>query len=120
MTRVRVCAEDELEAGDHHVVEHGGHEIGVVNVDGDLYGISNVCAHMGGPVCEGKVQGALVGEYQGPGKRVNEYFSDDPAIACPLHGWEYDLASGVHLADDDIQIPTYDVVVEDGDVYVEV
>lgn len=118
--RVRVCAVDELGEGDRQIIEANGVEIGVLNVDGELHAISNVCAHMGGPVCEGKVQGTLVGEYEGPGKRVNETFSDDLAIACPLHGWEYDLETGVHLGDDDIRIPTYDVVTEDGYIYVEV
>lgn len=118
--RVRVCATEELGEGDRRVIEVDGQEIGVLNVDGELYGISNVCAHMGGPVCKGKVQGTLRGEFLGPGKRVNEYFEDESAIACPLHGWEYDLETGVHLGDDDIRIPTYDVVTEDGYVYVEV
>lgn len=118
--RVRVCAAADLEEGDRRLIEVDGQEIGVLNVDGELYAISNVCAHMGGPVCEGKVQGKLVGEYVGPGKRVEESFSDELAIACPLHGYEYDLETGVHLGVDDISVPTYDVVVEDGDVYVEV
>lgn len=118
--RVHVCAAEDLPVGERRVVEHGGLEIGVINHEGEYYAISNTCAHMGGPVCKGRVHGALVGEYTGPGERVVEYYSDDPAIACPWHGWEYDLATGVHLGDDDIRLPTFDVVVEDGDLYVEV
>ena len=116
---VRVCDVAELHDGERRMVEVDGREVGVLNVEGDYYAIANTCAHMGGPVCEGKVQGALKGEFLGPGKRVNEYFADELAIACPWHGWEYDLATGEHLGDDDIRIPTYDVVVEDGTVFVE-
>jgi len=120
MSRLEVCHEGELADGDRRVVETpDGDEIGVLNVDGEYYAISNQCAHMGGPVCKGKVQGALVGEYTGPGERINESFSDDLAIACPWHGWDYDLETGVHLGDDDISLPTYDVVVDDGRIYVE-
>lgn len=116
---VYVCEVDDLAEGERRLVETADGEVGVLNVDGEYYAISNVCAHRGGPVCEGKVGGALVGEFRGPGERVDEDFSDDPAIACPLHGWEYDLATGVHLGDDDIAIPTYDVVVKRGSLYLE-
>lgn len=116
--RVRVCPVDELDSGDRTIVELDGREVGVLNVGGEYYAISNECAHRGGPVCDGKVQGALVGEYRGPGQRVDESFSKDLAIACPLHGWEYDLATGVHLGDDDVSIPTYEVVVDGGTIYI--
>lgn len=115
-----VCPLDELPAGERVAHETAdGREIAVLNVEGELFAISNTCAHRGGPICEGKVQGALVGEFVEPGERVEESFADDLAIACPWHGWEYDLATGVHLGDEDIGIPTYDVSVEDGTVYLE-
>ena len=118
--RVYVCEAEDLGEGERRIVDTPDGEVGVLNVDGEFYAISNVCAHMGGPVCEGKVGAALVGEYRGPGERIDEDFSDDLAIACPLHGWEYDLATGAHLGDDDIRIPTYDVIVDGGSLYVDV
>ena len=117
--RVEVCTAEELPEGERTVVEAAGREIAVIHKGGDLYGILNTCAHMGGPLCDGHVHGALVGEYTGPGERVVESYSDDLAIACPWHGWEYDLASGEHLGDDDIVLPTYDVVEDGGTIYVE-
>ncbi|WP_436348730.1 Rieske (2Fe-2S) protein [Natronorubrum sp. FCH18a] len=54
-----------------------------------------------------------------PTERVEkEYVDDESIISCPWHGWSYDLESGGQLADDDIVLPTYDVVVDDGIVYV--
>ena len=118
--RIAVCDETELRTGDRLTFDtNSGMEIALFNVEGEIYAINNHCAHMGGPICKGKVQGALKGEFVGPGQRVREYFSDELAVACPLHGWEYNLETGVHLGDDNIRLPTYDVTVEDGTVYVE-
>lgn len=117
---VEVAPADEIEPGDREIVTVNGQSIGVLNVDGEYYAISNECAHEGGPVCKGKMQGALVGEYPGPGERVQESFSDTPAIACPWHGWEYDLTTGTHLGDPDVSLPTFEVVVEGGTVYLNI
>lgn len=117
--RVRVGSADDFGPGERRIVECDGQEIGVLNVDGEYYAVENECAHMGGRVCKGRIGDALEAEFVEPGERVEEYFADEPAITCPLHGWEYDLETGVHLGDDDISIPVYDVVVEDGAVYVE-
>ena len=118
--RVYVTEEDELGPGERMIVTAEGKSIGVFNVDGEYYAIENNCAHEHGPICEGKVQGTLEGEWSGPGERVTERFTDEPAIACPWHGWEFDLEEGTHLGDDSISIPTYDVIVEGGTIYIKI
>ena len=118
--RVRVCGADDLKPGERTIVDSPRGSIGVFNVDGAYYAIENQCAHQGGPVCTGKQQGALKGEFVDLGERVKEYFSDDvPAIACPWHGWEYDLRTGDHLGDPAFGIDAFDVVEDGGDLYVE-
>lgn len=117
--RVHVGPADELDPGDRTFVELDGRSIGVLNVDGTYYAAGNHCPHRGGPVCTGSVRGTLEADWPGPGERMDEYYGDDPAIACPWHGWEFDLETGVHLGDSDYAIPTYDVVVEDGELFVE-
>ncbi|MFW5917884.1 MAG: Rieske (2Fe-2S) protein [Haloferacaceae archaeon] len=112
--RVEVAAVEELPPGEREIVTVEGRSIGVFNVDGEYYALENACCHEGGPVCEGKLQSALVGEYTEPGQRVAESFSGPPAIACPWHGWEYDVTTGEHLGDSDVRLPTFEVVVEDG------
>ena len=118
---LRVSAVDDLPPGERTIVEReDGPAIGVFNIDGEYYALENRCAHQGGPVCDGLQQGAVVGEFVEPGKRVKESFSDDvPAIACPWHGWEYDVRTGEHLGDPEYGIEAYDVVVDDGTIYVE-
>jgi nitrite reductase/ring-hydroxylating ferredoxin subunit len=116
--RVEVAPEDEFEPGERRLLSVEGRSIGVFNVDGEYFAIENRCAHDTGPVCEGQVHNALVGEYDGPGSRVRESFDGAPSIACPWHGWEYDLNTGVHLGTDDIAIRTFDVEIIDGTVCV--
>lgn len=119
MTRVRVGSAAGLEPGAKRIVGTDRGEIGVFNVDGDYYAIPNTCAHQGGPLCEGTVHDDVTGEHTGIGERVEEQFTDEKVIKCPWHGWEYYLDSGELAGDDQVSLPTYEVVVEDGDVFVE-
>lgn len=119
--RVRVCATADLPPGERTIIDTPAGPVGVFNIDGQYFAIENRCAHQGGPVCTGKQQGALVGEFVGVGKRVKESFSDEvPAIACPWHGWEYDLRTGRHLGDPDYAIRTFEVIETDGALFIEV
>ena len=119
MNRVHVCTLDDLEEGERKTVETDRGAIVVFNHEGALYAVSNTCLHDGGPICRGSVHGALEREITPPGERDHEYFSDRPAVACPWHGWEYYLDTGEHVGDDDLVLPTYEVVVDDGDVFVD-
>ena len=76
--------------GERRIVEVGGRSIGVFRVGESFYGIRNRCPHQGGPLCLGHVLGDAVADAPGQAR-----VSDDPLrIACPWHGWEYDLNSG--------------------------
>ena len=97
--RTFVADADDLGPGERHIVEVGSMRVGVINYEGEYYAIQNTCAHDGGPVCKGLVQGKLEGDWPGPGERVDEYFAETPVIACPWHGWEYDLETGDHVSD---------------------
>ena len=116
---VPVCSVDDLPPGERVHVTMDGTVVGVLNIDGEYYAIQNECAHQSGPICQGKVHPELIGEFVEPGERVREYPGDRIVIACPWHGWEYDLQTGSHLGVPDIAIKAYDVVVEDGIIYVE-
>lgn len=116
--RTRVCAVDDLAPGDRRIVTVSGREIGVFNVDGEFYALLNRCPHRGGPLCEGDVVPALVAEWPGTGERIDRRVTGDPSVTCPWHGWEFDLEDGVHLGDERLAVPTYEVVVEAGTVYV--
>lgn len=116
--RVRVASVDEFGDGERRFVRIGDTGVGVINVDGDYYALENECPHQGGPVCTGRVGGKIVAEHPGVGERTRERISGEQVIACPWHGWEYDLASGEHIGNPDVALETFEVEVRDGEVYV--
>lgn len=110
-----VIEADELQAGDRVIVEIDGREFAVFNVDGDLYGLANYCVHQGGPVCEGLLSGTV-----GVDEELDlVYEKEGEIVSCPWHGWEFEVRTGEHLADPGYRLPTYDVTVEDGGVYLQ-
>jgi nitrite reductase (NADH) small subunit len=96
-----VCAFDELPALGARVVTRGP---GLANValfraaDDSVYAVEDRCPHKGGPLSQGIVFGARV--------------------ACPLHNWNIDLATGEAAAPDRGCARTYAVRVQDGRVLV--
>jgi nitrite reductase/ring-hydroxylating ferredoxin subunit len=118
--RVEVCSATDLSPGERKLVSADGTSIGVFNVDGEYFAVSNSCCHLDGPVCTGKITREIVAEDPGVGQRTYEYFSDNPTIACPWHGWEYELATGQHIGDENVELDVYPVTEEDGVIYVEV
>ena len=118
--RLAVAPEAEFNRGESRIVETDrGISIGVFNVEGDYRALLNRCLHQNGPLCEGGIEREIVGEWDGPGERVRDQYGDGHVVKCPWHGWEYDLETGNLLHDDSISVPTFDVVVEDGTVFVE-
>lgn len=118
--RIEVGPASELGEGERTIVEVGGIEIGVFNVDGDYYALLNDCLHQHGPVCEGELTRNVSAEYEDPGKRPTQEYTDENIVICPWHGWAYDVETGNHVGDDSLQsLPTFDVVHDDGTLYIE-
>jgi nitrite reductase (NADH) small subunit len=67
-TRHVVGPLEDLPPGTTRVVQIGRRSIGIVNVEGALYGVANVCPHQGAPLFAGMLGGAMlpgaVGEYE--------------------------------------------------------
>ena len=116
---VEVGPAEGFEDGDHRLVQIGRAEVGVIRSDGDFYAFRNQCPHDGGPVCTGNVHRKLVADFRGPGQRVGKDYAEEKVLSCPWHGWSFDLETGRHVGDRSIVLPSYDVVVEDGVVYVD-
>ncbi len=116
MTPRAVCSTDELSPGERLVVDTGGREIAVFNVNGEFIAVANYCVHAGGPVCEGKLSGTVTASVD---EWAYDWEREGEILACPWHGWEFDLLTGEHLSDPSYRLLTYDVTVSDGTVYVE-
>jgi nitrite reductase/ring-hydroxylating ferredoxin subunit len=96
-------------------------QIGVFKVKGKLYAYENRCAHQGGPVCRGDVVGRFEEPLGEGGASLGLVESEERIdIACPWHGWEYDVETGEHIADREIKLRSFPVYEEDGAVFVDV
>lgn len=52
----------------------GRYEVAVFNVGGRFYALENSCAHQGGPLADGALEG--------------------PLVTCPWHAWCFDVRTG--------------------------
>ncbi|MEW6582565.1 MAG: glutamate synthase-related protein [Actinomycetota bacterium] len=94
-----VCRLDEIVVG-RGVVRHvNGAEVALMR-DGDaVHAVSNLCPHRGGQLGDGSV--------------------DAGRVVCPLHSWDFDLATGISPYDPRDTIPVYGCRVRDGVVEVD-
>jgi nitrite reductase/ring-hydroxylating ferredoxin subunit len=70
----------------------------VVRVGDHVMSFENRCLHQDSPLAGGVV--------------------DNGKLICPLHFWRYEAATGRHVGGQSM-LPTYDVQIEGGEVYVE-
>jgi nitrite reductase/ring-hydroxylating ferredoxin subunit len=95
---VTVARADEIPPGSARVVPAGEVELALCSVDGKLYATPSQCLHLKGPLGDGDLEA--------------------PVVTCPGHGWQYDVRTGENEFDRALQLETFEVVVEDGDVKV--
>jgi nitrite reductase/ring-hydroxylating ferredoxin subunit len=98
--RVRVAALDEVVPGQPLLAEARGARVVLACVGDAVYALGDACAHRGGPLSEGKLNG-----YR---------------LACPWHGWMYDVRTGeCSFPGRGASVPSYTVHVEGADVSLE-
>ncbi len=103
MTKVAVCALDELAPGTARRFDLDGRAVAVVRIGDDVYAIGDTCSHAEVSLSEGEV------------------FTDTCEIECVKHGSTFDLTTGEPLTLPATQpVPVYDAVVEDGQILVTV
>jgi nitrite reductase/ring-hydroxylating ferredoxin subunit len=97
--RVRLAAVEDVPVGQGRVVEAEGKDLALFNVEGTFYALDNACAHRGGPLGEGDLEGRIV--------------------LCPWHAWRWDVTTGANANNPAVKMPCYAVVVDGDDVFVE-
>jgi nitrite reductase (NADH) small subunit len=101
------------------VVEIDGVEIGVFCVKGQFSAYGNICPHMGGPVCQGKILPRVEENIAADRKSLGFAFSKTQTnIVCPWHGYEFDIRTGRHQGNPRLRLRTLDVRISDGEVFV--
>jgi nitrite reductase/ring-hydroxylating ferredoxin subunit len=94
--------------------------IGIFRFRDRLYAYENVCAHQGGPVCQGRLVNRVV-EVLDDAKRSTGMRFDEGTLhlVCPWHGAEYDITTGAHPGQPALQLRRYDVFEEEGTIHVD-
>ena len=96
-------------------------EIGVFCVDGRFTAFENVCPQLGGPVCQGKVIPRVQEVIADDKTSLGLAFSKDQTnVACPWHGYEFDVQTGRHQGNSHLRLRAVKIEVVDGDLVVTV
>lgn len=108
-----------LNDGERKIVAFGNTEVGVYRMNGKLYAYENLCAHQGGPACEGLLM-PKVEQVLGPDKTFeqNRFNYDEWHIVCPWHAWEYDLTTGEYVVNRKFRLKKYQVLEKGGKIFV--
>lgn len=118
MRELAVGAEVDFTDDTRVFIDVAGIEIGILRHDGEYYAFENVCAHQGGPVCDGvvlpKVELMLAPDQTQHGQQFSEV---DIHLVCPWHGWEYNIRTGVCAADPRHALQVFHVFARDGHVF---
>src|SRR3989338_3354475 len=103
MKYTKAIAVTELPPDSHKAIKVAGKPIALFHYDEKITALGNSCLHKGGPLGEGFIQ-----------------TMDDKKryVACPWHGWQYQLATGEAPAGFEDRQAVYDVKVEKGFIYV--
>ncbi|MRS12819.1 MAG: hypothetical protein EG823_07080 [Actinobacteria bacterium] len=90
---VPVCRVNDLAPGQTKHVKAGKTDYALARVGDEFYAISNVCVHAFGPLADGVLEGH--------------------ELACPWHGWRYDVRDGT-TNHPDADVAAYPVTVRHG------
>ena len=111
---------DELPPGTMKHVPVGKFGVGVYNVGGSFYALTNYCPHRGGPLCSGRVIGWAE---EGNNPWEVRLTREGEIVRCPWHQWEFDIATGSAVVYQGTKRPysirMYPVTVEDDEVVLE-
>jgi nitrite reductase/ring-hydroxylating ferredoxin subunit len=91
----------------------------VFKVNGELVAWYNQCAHLQGPVCQGRIYAKVLEPVDANGHtRMLQYSETEKHIVCPWHGWEFSLTTGTHPGNPKARLRKAKLEVTDGHVYV--
>lgn len=100
MNRCRIAAASEIPPGEGREFVVSGNIIAVFNDQGVFHAMDGICPHAGGPLFKGRLK--------------------DKVVTCPWHGWQFDVTSGRHCLNAQLQHPAFSVTLKDGDLWLEI
>lgn len=95
---VKVAALSELPRGQKRVVAYDDEEVGLINLDGTIYAVANICTHDDGPLLNGQIDGKH--------------------IVCPRHGARFNLETGAPTFPAFSPLPRFNVKLDGDDILI--
>ncbi len=97
-----------------------GVEFGVFRLGDEFHAYLNICPHIDGPVCQGKILPRVVEDVKDDKTSDGRVFSKSIInITCPWHGMEFDIRTGQHPYDKRYRLKKLNVRVAQDQLYVE-
>jgi len=95
---IKVAQTSDLNPGEKMLVEYDEEDVGLFNIEGEFYAISDVCTHDNGPLVEGKLDG--------------------DCVICPRHGARFNVKTGEQTMPAFAPVPLYEVKIEGDDILI--
>lgn len=95
---IKVAQTSALAPGEKMLVEYDDEDVGLFNLNGEFYAISDVCTHDDGPLVEGTLDG--------------------DCIICPRHGARFNIKTGAQTMPAFAPVPLYEVKIEGDDIWI--
>jgi nitrite reductase/ring-hydroxylating ferredoxin subunit len=109
----------DFESPGRRLIDVDGTEFAVFHLRGEFSAFENVCTHMGGPACQGKILPRVEEAIRADGTSIGMQFSSESYnVVCPWHGFEYDIRTGIHVGYPRFKLRSTPVRVVDGNVLV--
>ena len=103
MNYTKTIAVSELPEGTQKAVTVAGQDVALFHHGGKITAICGTCPHQGGPLAEGKVERGADGVLR---------------VACPWHGWQFDIATGNMPLELGVRQAVHEVKIQDGIIFV--
>ena len=109
----------DIPEGGRKLVRCGEAEIGIFRIGGALQAWHNVCPHRQGPVCTGRINPKVIEPIAEDGTtRMLAFDAETMHLACPWHGYEFDLATGRNVIGRAGALRAARIWEEDGELHV--
>jgi nitrite reductase/ring-hydroxylating ferredoxin subunit len=121
MTDINIGSAAEFDDPGRKIIDANGVEVGVFKLAGEFFAYLNVCPHIGGPACQGKIIAKVDEVISADRTSMGLKFSKTQInVVCPWHGYEFDIRTGSHPGNPRIQLARVKVEVQGGDVVLSV
>ena len=97
---IAIANTSEIAPGSAKECVVNGRIVALFRTEEGFHAIDGICAHAGGPLADGEVNGCIV--------------------TCPWHGWQYDISTGISCLSSQIRVQAFNVKVEGESIQVEI